>query len=210
MKENQFKYLRDFKNGPERDKAVGEVIEQMKADNQPIEAIQSYISQQNEVQREEKRQRDRRNNKDFTQIYPAGWQRLRSLMKIDKNAAAVYAFLCEHMGPDASVSASRATLAEALSMGERTISRHIKTLESLDAIVILKMGTQNVYCLNPAEVWKSFDTAKPYAAFNTGTLIGKKENPFVKKRLTTLLNGKVPEQSDMFEEEEDMPQVAAE
>lgn len=146
---------------------------------------------------EAKAQKARRENLNFTQVYPEGWKRLTDLMKEDRHAARLYAFFAEHMGPDGTVSASRTVLAEALDMSERTVSRHVKTLEKLKAVIVLKIGTANVYCLNPAEVWKSFDTAKPYAAFRTKTLVGKKENPFVKKRLTTILNGKVPEQASL-------------
>lgn len=118
-------------------------------------------------------------------------------MKADSNAARLYAFFAEHMGPDGTLCASRQTLAEALEMGERTISRHFKKLEELNAVVVLKVGSANVYALNPAEVWKSFDNAKTYAAFNTKTLVGKAENPFVKRRLATLMGGKVPEQAEL-------------
>ena len=135
---------------------------------------------------------------NFTQVYPAGWQRIRALMKHDPNAAALYAFFAEQMGPDGTLCASRTTLAEALGIGERTVSRHVASLEKLGAIVVLKVGTANVYCLNPAEVWKSFANSKPYAAFTTKTLVGKSENPYVKRRLATLLNGKQPEQGDLF------------
>ena len=54
---------------------------------------------------------------NFTQVYPAGWQRIRALMKHDPNAAALYAFFAEQMGPDGTLCASRTTLAEALGIG---------------------------------------------------------------------------------------------
>ena len=159
-----------------------------------LKALDVDEAKQNEA---EKAQKARRENRQFTQVYPEGWKRLTELMRQDRHAARLYAFFAEHMGPDGTLSASRPVLAEALEMGERTISRHVKTLERLNAIVVLKVGTANVYCLNPAEVWKSFDNAKPWAAFNTKTLVGKKENPFVKKRLATVLDGKLPEQKSL-------------
>lgn len=166
-------------------------------------AVQEAIREDRKKSDEEKKQKARRENRDFTQVYPAGWQRLRELMKIDPSAANVYAFFAEQMGPDGTLCASRSTIAAALQIGERTVSRHVRTLEENGAIVVLKIGTANVYCLNPAEVWKSFDNAKPYAAFKTHTLVGKAENPFVKRRLATLLGGKEPEQKDLFKEPED-------
>jgi hypothetical protein len=53
--------------------------------------------------------------------------------------------------------------------------------------------------LNPAEVWKSFDNAKPYAAFNTRTLVSKAENPWVKKRLAVLLEGQLPKEKTLLD-----------
>ena len=79
------------------------------------------------------------------------------------------------------------------------MSRHVKSLEDLGAIIVLKNGTTNVYCLNPAEVWKSFDNAKPYAAFNTRTLVSKAENPWVKKRLAVLLEGQLPKEKTLLD-----------
>lgn len=162
------------------------------------QAVEQAIRADQKEKAEEKKQKARRENRDFTQVYPAGWQRIRELLKKDPNAANLYAFFAEQMGPDGTLCASRATIAEALGIGERTVSRHVKALEKLEAIVVLKVGTANVYCLNPAEVWKSFDNAKPYAAFKTRTLVGKTENPYVKRRLATLLGGKAPEQEDLF------------
>lgn len=168
-------------------------------------AVAEYFQQKAKESDKEKKQRGRRENGHFTQIYEAGWQRLQSLIKTEPQAARLYAFLAENMGPDGTICASRPTIAEALDMGTRTVSRHIKTLEKLEAIIVLKLGTANVYCLDPKEVWKSFDNAKPYAAFNTKTLVGKTENPYVKRRLATLLNGEAPEQKNWLDDVDEDP-----
>ena len=200
---------------PREAQAEMEKIQELKAVGGDA-AVAEYFLQKSKEQDETKKQQGRRENKRFTQVYPAGWQRLQTLMKEDKNAARLYAFLAEHMGPDGTICVSRQTLAEALDVAEKTISRHAKRLEELKALIILKVGNANVYCLNDEEVWKSFDNAKPYAAFRTRTLVGKSENPYVKRRLATLLNGRVPEQKDWLDDvdvEEDVEaaiKVAAE
>lgn len=156
-----------------------------------------------EQYRERKKAKDkdsRRENRNFTQVYPAGWQRLQMLMKANASAARLYAFFAENMGTEGAVCVSRSTLAEALDNTERTISRHVKYLEEVGALVVLKVGSANVYCLKPEEVWKSFDNNKTYAPFNTRTLVGKGENPFVKRRLATLLGGQAPEQKDWLDD----------
>lgn len=159
-------------------------------------AVAEYFQQKAKTTDAEKKQRGRRENAGFTQVYEAGWKRLQELLRAEPALARLYAFLAENMGPDGTICASRATLAEALEISEKTVSRHAKSLVDKGAIVILKVGTANVYCLDPKEVWKSFDNAKPYAAFNTKTLVSKAENPFIKKRLAVLLNGQQEEQDN--------------
>lgn len=166
-------------------------------------AVAEYFQQQAKESDKAKKQTARRENGGFTQVYEAGWRRLQTLLRAEPALARLYAFLVENMGPDGTVCVSRLTLSEALEVSEKTVSRHVKMLADRDAIIILKIGNANVYCLDPREVWKSFDNAKPYAAFNTKTLVGKTENPFVKKRLATILGGKVPEQKDMFDQTEE-------
>ena len=168
-------------------------------------AVAEYFLEKAKEQDAAKKQTARRENKEFTQVYEAGWKRLQELIKIEPQAARLYAFFAENMGPDGTICASRPTIAEALEMGTRTVSRHVKTLEKMGAMVVLKLGTANVYCLNDAEVWKSFDNAKPYAAFRTRTLVGKSENPYVKRRLATLMKGKLPEQKDWLNELDEDP-----
>ena len=170
------------------------------------DAAKAAIEKDREEAAQAKKQKARRENQNFTQIKPKGWAVLQKLMKEDANAARLYAFLAEHMGPDGTLAASRRTLAEALEIGERTVSRHVQTLVEMKSIIVLKMGTANVYCMDPAEVWKSYNNAKPYAAFNTRTLVSKSENPFVRRRLAVLLDGKEPEEKsllDMMEGHED-------
>lgn len=155
------------------------------------EAANEFLKLQGAEREKERQKAKRRANKDFTQVYPAGWHRLQELITKDPSAARLYVFLAENMGADGAICASRVTLADALGCSERTITRHVKFLEAEQAIVTLKVGTANVYCLDPSEVWKSFNEAKHYAAFRTKTLVGKKENPFTKRRLATLI-GKEP------------------
>lgn len=184
--------------------AAGEQVKAMLYAVGGIAAVEAWEKAADTGKDEGNRQAARRANKDFTQVTQAGWEKLDEIVQKDKNAARLFAFFCKHMGPDGAVTASRTTIAEALEITERTVTRYVKTLVELNALVVLKVGTANVYCLNPEQVWKSFNNAKPYAAFNTKTLVGKSENPFIKRRLTTLLNGKEPVQKDMFDDNESM------
>lgn len=190
---------RKYEYEAEKDVWITDCVSLMRKHGTPEPEISHFIDEELKKFKSERDAEKRRGNKDFTQVYKDGWQRLQILMKDNPSAARLYAFFAENMGPDGTLGASRATLAEALEITERTITRHVKYLEERGAIFVLKVGSANVYCLKPEEVWKSFDNAKTYAPFHTRTLVGKGENPYVKKRLAIILGGKAPVQSDMFD-----------
>lgn len=130
-----------------------------------------------------------RKNRNFTQVYPLGFKRLRFLMQQNPGAASLYTFFAEHI--DAScgaVLADQQFLADALGVHVRTIRRWIKSLEDADAILKIPVaGKVCAYAVNPNEVWKGYDTSKDYAAFATKTLVGKDGD--IQRRLKLLASG---------------------
>jgi len=149
--------------------------------------------QEYEERRKEKTKEDRRQNNGFTQVYQRGWWRLRELMETNRPAARLYMFLAENMDTAGVLVATRETIAEAMEVSVKSVSRYTKALEEAGALVVMRMGPgANAYALNPEEVWKAWEKNKPYAAFHSKTLVGKAENRNVKRRLTHILNGKKP------------------
>lgn len=130
-----------------------------------------------------------RKNRNFTQVYPLGFKRLRAMMKENAGAASLYTFFAEHI--DAScgaVLADQQFLADALAVNVRTIRRWIKWLEDAGAILKIPVaGKVCAYAVNPNEVWKGYDTSKDYAAFATKTLVGKSGD--IQRRLKLLASG---------------------
>ena len=64
--------------------------------------------------------------------------------------------------------------AEQFNVTTRTIRNWVKYLEEMHALVKIPVtGRVCAYALNPHEVWKGYDNAKPYAAFLTKTLVNK-------------------------------------
>ena len=143
--------------------------------------------------REQKAREDaeKRANRGFAQVYPAGWQRLRWLMREWPMAAQLYAFFGEHLDPSAgAVVCSQELLAHELNCHVRTIRRITKWLDDVGAIVRIRIGTGvYAYALDPEEVWKSWDAGKNYAAFRTKTLARKTDNGQVRRRLKVMING---------------------
>jgi DNA-binding transcriptional regulator YhcF (GntR family) len=133
----------------------------------------------------------RRSNKEFTQVYVKGWRRLQSLIRTNPSAARVYAFLAENIdGTVGAVVVSQDVMAEDLGVHVRTIRRLTKTLEDEGALVRIKVGTGvYAYALDPSEIWKSWDDKKELAAFNTRTLIAKKDraNGQVRRKLKFMM-----------------------
>jgi len=74
----------------------------------------------------------------------------------------------------------------------RTIRRLVQVLEDEGAIVKIKLGAGSIcaYCLNPEEIWRSWNTQKKYAAFNTRTLAKKGDNDDVKQKLKVLFKAR--------------------
>lgn len=134
-------------------------------------------------------QAEKRKNRGFTQVYQKGWHRLQELMKDHPMAARIYAFLAENIGDAGSVVASQEYLAHALDVHLITIRRNTEKLEKMGAVVRIRVGSGvYAYCLDPEEVWRSWDDKKDTAAFNSRTLVSKrdKDNGRVSKLLKTM------------------------
>lgn len=141
---------------------------------------------------DEDSQAKRRQNKDFVQVYPLGFKRLRRLMKDYPLAAQIYTFLAEHIDANnGAVVASQQLLADELGVHERSIRRATAWLDQNNIVTRIKLGGAAVYayCLDPNEVWKSFDEAKEYAAFRTKTLARKADNGDIRRKLKIMLKG---------------------
>lgn len=132
----------------------------------------------------------RRQNKDFVQVYAKGFKRIRWLLKENPRAAELYLFLAEHIDQSAgTVVASQQLLADELKVSRRTIIRLVSWMEENSVFTKIDIGGGSLcgYCLNPDEVWRSFDGAKEYAAFRTKTLARKSDNGDIKRRLKVMM-----------------------
>ena len=131
----------------------------------------------------------------FTKVYRKGWDALAGL--VDNRAAArLYVFLADNCGHDNALVCTYEILAEELDMHERTIRRAVRDLEARGHVVVAKVGTANAYILNPEEIWKTDDESKRFCSFRTRTLVSKKHNPDLKRRLTHMVN----RQADLLSE----------
>lgn len=133
-------------------------------------------------------------NEGFVQVYEKGWHRLQVLIQANPTAARIYAFFAQHIDSSAgAVVVAQTVLAEQLGISEITVRRQTKWLEDNNAIVRIRVGAGvYAYALDPEEIWRSWDSKKEYAAFNTKTLVSKRdrENGTIKRKLSVMISEK--------------------
>lgn len=144
-----------------------------------------------EIKNQESREdEEAKKNRNFTQMYPKGWQRIRELLKEKQGIPAInlYSFLAEHIDPACgAVVCDQQFLAEKMNVSTRTIRRWLTYLESKNALVRIPVaGKVCAYALDPHEVWKGYDTTKEYAAFVTKTLVNK--NGDIQRRIMSMFS----------------------
>ena len=163
------------------------------------ERLQRFMQLVEERMQENEEIANKKKNKGFTQVYSSGFKRIAELFSKYPLAGRLYLFLAEHIEPGTgAIVVSQELLAEEMKVTTRTIRTATKWLEDNGAILRIKLGAGGIYayCLDPNEVWKSWNTSKKYAAFNTKTLARHKDNGDIKRRLMVMLKGEEPLDSE--------------
>ena len=155
--------------------------------------FQRFIQIVDERLNEEEEKQNKKKNKNFVQMYPRGFDRAIGIIEEYPLAARLYMFLAKHIEPGTgAVVASQQVIADELNISVRSVQRATKWLDENNVVLRVKLGAGSIYayCLDPNEVWKSWNTSKKYAAFNTKTLARQKDNGDIKRRLTVMLKDK--------------------
>ncbi|AUR96858.1 replication protein [Vibrio phage 1.233.A._10N.261.51.E6] len=126
-------------------------------------------------------------NKDFTQVYAKGFDTLSELVTKNNSAARLYMFLAQNLDESTGcVAADQQVIAEHLGYSVRSVQRAIKYLEENGHLVRVPIGGNlTAYALDPHEVWKGYDNAKPYAVFRTHVIT--KRSDLVAKKLKVMM-----------------------
>lgn len=140
----------------------------------------------------------RRMNRDFVQVYPKGWARMRELLRETKSQAPLllYTFIAENIDADGGVLvADQETICEAIGVSRTTLWRAIAFLEERNALLrIVVGGSVSAYALDPTEIWKSWDSSKEQAVFMTRTMVRKSAQPEqIKRRMQVMMKERMGE-----------------
>jgi len=127
-----------------------------------------------------------RKNAPFIQLAdPDGIKALRMLYRDNKAAGDLFFFMTQHMDHTNCLIASMEVFAKALCKSRQTVSKSVKYLAINRYIQVRKTGPSNVYTLNCDIVWKSYGSAKAYAALQGTVLLSEDEQkPLFKTKKT--------------------------
>ena len=155
--------------------------------------FQKFVELVDERLEQEREDHNGKKNKNFVQMYPKGFDRAVEIIEEYPLAGRLYMFLAKHIEPGTgAIVASQKLLADELNISVRSVQRATKWLDENNVVLRIKLGAGSIYayCLDPNEVWKSWNINKRYAAFNTKTLAHHKDNGDIKRRFMVMLKGK--------------------
>lgn len=129
-----------------------------------------------ETQKEKIAEDAKKKNSNFVQVYRENMKEIRWLIANHPTASELLFFLMEHMDHYNALAASTKVLEERLGRSRSTISRAVKVLKDNGYIGVLKIGTANVYVVQPDLAWTSWNNKKEYCKFTGNMLVSRKEN----------------------------------
>lgn len=156
-------------------------------------AMADYMARERD--RDGSQDAEKRQNRDFVQVYPKGWERMRSLVRETRSQAPLllYTFIAEHIDRDGGVVvADQETICEAIGISRTTLWRAITFLEERNAILRLTVGgSVSAYALDPSEIWKDYDASKERSVFRTKTIVrNASQSDSVKRRMQIMMKEK--------------------
>jgi DNA-binding transcriptional ArsR family regulator len=98
------------------------------------------------------------------------------LIENHNKAAMILNFILEHMDRKNALCCSYQIFEDKFGYSKSTVQRALKVLKENGYIAVLKVGSANVYIVNPQFAWSSWNNQKEYCKFDGNILISRKEN----------------------------------
>lgn len=142
-----------------------------------LQAFMRFKEIESEKEKEESENKKNRENPPFVQVYKGkGFKALQWLTNENPVGASILMFFMDNMNNQNSVMASQQLLTEVLGKGRTTIYNSIKFLDEHNFIEIGKVGTANVYIINPEIAFQASHDKKKFISFSGTILLSKNEN----------------------------------
>lgn len=144
-------------------------------DNDVKRRMREKELEEQDEKEEEDREKAKKNN-NFVMIYRDHMPEVRWLMKKSGIASGILNFIMEHMDNKNALLCSHQIFIDYFDISYATVARAIKLLRDNGFVDVLKSGTSNVYIVNTAVAWTSWENSKKYCKFSGKMLISATEN----------------------------------
>jgi len=115
-------------------------------------------------------------NSNFVMLFRESMPEFGWLIQKSGISARIFAFILEHMDTTNALICPAQILIDRFDISLSTVRRCMKLLYDNGFIDILKSGSSNVYVVNHAVAWTSWESGKQYCQFDGKILVSKTEN----------------------------------
>lgn len=123
----------------------------------------------------DKKQRSRE-DKDFVKMYRKFIQSIADLSMANPTALKILLFLVRNMDGHNAIGVGSEVIAKMTDCSRQTVSKQIKYLQAEGWLEVMKLGTSNVYIINPEVVWTSYADDKSCCKFKGSFMLSAEDN----------------------------------
>lgn len=126
--------------------------------------------------------KSKREDKDFVKMYRKFIKEISDLSFENPTALKILLFLIRNMDGSNALAITTESISQMVSLSRQTVSKQVKYLAEHGWLEIFKLGTTNVYVVNPDVAWTSYAEQKKYCKFQGSLLLSGDDNWEVKQR----------------------------
>lgn len=149
---------------------------------QVYESAESALTAQREKQKQEEYENTNKNPAFIQLTKGVSPEVIANIASESATAIQVLMFFFKNMDDYNVIVVSQTVIAESIESTTRSVARAIKVLENHGAIGIGKVGTANVYLINPHIAWQKKNNQRQTAVLKANVILGKEESQRLQER----------------------------
>ena len=146
------------------------------------ESADSALAAQRERQKQEEYEKGNKNPAFIQLTKGVSPEVIANIAGESSTAIQVLMFFFKNMDDYNVIVVSQSVIAESIDSTTRSVARAIKVLENHGAIGIGKVGTANVYLINPHIAWQKKNKQRQTAILKANVILGKEESQRLQER----------------------------